>query len=66
MGEGEKSVVAEEANLGLDVREKVYTTHNDRPSALFESSWVVQLGVAPSGLRELTPTVCLIVIMPRN
>lgn len=42
---GKESVVAEEANLGLEVREKVCTAHNDRPSGFFESFWVVQTGV---------------------
>lgn len=36
-GRGIESVVAEEASPGLDVREKVYTTHNDGPSGLFPS-----------------------------
>ena len=40
-GGGEGSVLGEEANLGLDVREKVSTTHDDGPSGLWESCWTV-------------------------
>lgn len=45
---GKEGVAAEEANLGLHVREKVDTTLNDRPSALSEPFWSVQIGEAPS------------------
>lgn len=54
---GKESVVAEEANVELDLREKVYTTHNDRPSGqsviLGRSGWCGSFWFARVDTRRL-------------